>query len=108
GNAFLRQTNYAKYSVKEVSIPMSRLRPGANTITLLMPSTSNLANHVMYDYISLEANVPVTLPVSLTSFNALAVNEKAKINWETSSEQNNDRFDIERSFDGKTFVRITS
>lgn len=32
GNGFIRQTNYAKYAVKEIAIPMARLRAGANTI----------------------------------------------------------------------------
>jgi len=58
GNALLRQANYAKYSVKKIDIPMSRLKIGANVITLLMPSTSSIVNHVMYDYLSLEANIP--------------------------------------------------
>lgn len=98
GNAFLRQSNYAKYSVKAVSIPMSRLKAGANTITLLMPSTSSTVNHVMYDYISLEA--PVVLPVSLVSFGAIAEDAQVKLNWVTASERNNARFEIERSVDG--------
>ena len=58
GNALLRQSNYAKYSTKSITIPMSRLKIGENTITLLMPSTSYIGNHLMYDYISLEANIP--------------------------------------------------
>ena len=54
GNGFLRQTNFAKYGVKTIAIPVSRLRPGANTITLMMASSQAMSNHVMYDYISLE------------------------------------------------------
>ncbi len=58
GNAFIRQANYAKYSYKEILIPMSRLRAGNNTITLAMPSNSAFVSHLMYDYISLEADIP--------------------------------------------------
>ncbi|MCJ8163892.1 polysaccharide lyase family protein [Pontibacter sp. E15-1] len=58
GNAFIRQANYAKYSTKEILIPMDKLVPGENTITLLMPSNSGWVSHHMYDYISLEASVP--------------------------------------------------
>ncbi len=58
GNAFIRQANYAKYSYKEILIPFSRLRSGANTITLVMPSNSGWVSHHMYDYISLEADIP--------------------------------------------------
>ncbi len=48
-----------------------------------------------------------TLPVSLTEFNAKAIQNDVKINWTTSSEINNDGFEIERSNDGINFVKIT-
>lgn len=54
GNALLRQANHAKYGVSTVNIPMSRLQAGLNTITLVMASTQSMANHIMYDYLSLE------------------------------------------------------
>jgi hypothetical protein len=108
GNAFLRQSNHAKYTAKVVDIPMSKLRVGTNTITMLMPSTSNVANHIMYDYLSLEGDPSLILPVTLVSFNAKAEGLQAKLNWITSSEQNNERFDVLRSTDGKNFKVIGS
>lgn len=57
GNGFIRQTNYAKYSVKEILIPMNKFVPGNNILTLVMPSNQGWVSHIMYDYISLEANV---------------------------------------------------
>lgn len=54
GNGLQRQTNHAMYGVSTIAIPMSRLIKGNNTITLLMPSTSAIGNHIMYDYLSLE------------------------------------------------------
>ena len=57
GNALLRQSIHAMYSTKVIQIPMSELHKGNNTITLIMPSTQSMVNHVMYDYISLEAPV---------------------------------------------------
>jgi len=62
GNAFIRQTNYAKYTYKQVLIPMNKLVTGTNTITLGMPSNSAWVSHLMYDYISLEASVPTLSP----------------------------------------------
>ncbi len=61
GNAFTRQSNYAKYGVATVSIPVSQLKNGANFIGL---EESN-AGSVMYDYISLE------IPGNASSFNSL-------------------------------------
>ncbi len=53
GNAVLRLGIHAKYDVERVSIPMSRLHNGANTITLVTVP-HNIFAHVMYDYLSLE------------------------------------------------------
>jgi len=60
------------------------------------------------------STVPVTfalgatpLPVVLTDFTAQAVqNRDALLSWHTASEQNNDRFEVERSFDGTSFTKI--
>jgi len=54
GNAFLRQSNHAKYATTVVDIPMSKLHSGSNYIQLVMPSNQN-SSHIMYDYISFEA-----------------------------------------------------
>ena len=47
------------------------------------------------------------LPVEMISFNAILSNEQtAQLDWVTASEINNDHFDIERSEDGKTFLKV--
>ncbi|RZK62761.1 MAG: T9SS type A sorting domain-containing protein, partial [Hymenobacter sp.] len=47
------------------------------------------------------------LPVTLVAFTTQAVqNRDALLNWSTASEVNNDHFEIERSFDGRTFAQI--
>jgi hypothetical protein len=105
GNAFIRQANYAKYAFKQVLIPMNKFVTGNNTITLVMPSNSGWVSHLMYDYISLEANVPA-LPVEFSSFTADAITDKVLLNWKTVTEINNSHFEIERSKDGMQFVQI--
>jgi rhamnogalacturonan endolyase len=54
GNALIRQGIHAKYGVDYVAIPVSRLQRGPNTISLVERRVSNIASHVMYDYLSLE------------------------------------------------------
>jgi rhamnogalacturonan endolyase len=55
GNALIREGIHAKYGVDYVTIPVSLLQQGANTITLLQRrGVSGIGNHVMYDYINLE------------------------------------------------------
>jgi hypothetical protein len=47
------------------------------------------------------------LPVELISFEALAGDRSAVLNWTTASETDNDGFYIERSTDGENFVRVS-
>jgi len=55
GDALIREGIHAKYGVDYITIPVSLLRHGTNTITLLQRrGISGITNHVMYDYISLE------------------------------------------------------
>jgi len=54
GNALVRQGIHAKYSTYVLSIPVSKLKVGDNSITLVQASAGNRTNHIMYDYISLE------------------------------------------------------
>ncbi|UOQ66387.1 T9SS type A sorting domain-containing protein [Hymenobacter volaticus] len=46
------------------------------------------------------------LPVELKEFAVRAVKVDALLDWSTASEKNSDRFEIERSLDGTTFVKI--
>lgn len=46
------------------------------------------------------------LPVTLVSFEGRQVRRHAELTWVTASELNNDRFEIEKSFDGKSFFKI--
>ena len=47
------------------------------------------------------------LPVVLTAFTASAVqNRDAQLAWSTASESNSAYFDIERSFDGASFIKV--
>ena len=72
GNAFLRQSNHAKYGLATFDIPYNKLKTGKNTLKLQMPSTSSGSNHVMYDYISLEGDLS-TLGVASNTITADAV-----------------------------------
>ena len=46
------------------------------------------------------------LPVELLSFSGKATPSAIQLNWETSTELNNEKFEIERSTDGRTFQMI--
>ena len=54
-----------------------------------------------------QINASNPLPVQLTYFDAQnAANHTAKLSWTTASEINNSHFDVERSYDGRTFEAI--
>jgi rhamnogalacturonan endolyase len=59
-NSLLRQGSHDKYSVANISIPISRLHPGPNTIELIETNYKPDDAYVMYDYITLE--MPGTPP----------------------------------------------
>ncbi|MBO2008910.1 T9SS type A sorting domain-containing protein [Hymenobacter negativus] len=50
--------------------------------------------------------IQAPLPVSLVRFTAVAAHFDAQLQWLTANEHNNDRFVVERSFDGKAFATI--
>jgi rhamnogalacturonan endolyase len=54
GNGLLRQGSHGKYSVRNVTIPMSKLHVGANTIELVEANFKEDASYVAYDYVALE------------------------------------------------------
>ena len=62
GNALIREGIHAKYGVGYQSIPLSSLRVGTNTITLIQRSVNSGFDHVMYDYVNLELPATVILP----------------------------------------------
>lgn len=57
---------------------------------------------------SFEMTIENALPVTLVSFKAISEGETASLSWATSEETNSDRFDIERSLNGKNWVKIGS
>lgn len=48
----------------------------------------------------------IPLPVELVSFKAVNQHGAARLTWTTASEKDNDRFEIERSLNGKSFTKI--
>ncbi|MEI9917375.1 MAG: hypothetical protein WDO14_01065 [Bacteroidota bacterium] len=80
-----------------------------NTTTVNKSVTN--ANCVFYaggsnDGFSVTTVTNIPLPIALVSFDASVRNGIVYLNWETSSEHDNDFFLVERSHDGKTFESL--
>ena len=54
------------------------------------------------------ANATALLPIELISFTAKRAENDIRIDWATASESNNEKFEIERSQDGKNFIKVGS
>ena len=74
------------------------------TIDAYDKQTNSVVGIRMYD----RQTPPEILPfaVELASFTASYTNHTVILNWVTASEENNDRFEVERSINGKDFLKI--
>jgi len=60
----------------------------------------------IYNYVRLVRGVSQTVPVEFYGFNASQHDGNVILSWSTASESNNLGFDVERSYDKKTFTKI--
>ena len=49
---------------------------------------------------------PSALPIKLIEFKVKQEGKKVRLDWETGTEENNDYFTVERSFDGENFDKV--
>ncbi|MEN0005996.1 MAG: T9SS type A sorting domain-containing protein [Bacteroidota bacterium] len=80
--------------------------PTGSTLDIrIRVSMDGSSEEFAFDYFRVFSNTPL-LPVELTSFEGYTTSEGKQLLWETASEQNNDYFAIERSYDAKQFEMI--
>ena len=91
------------YQIPETSVT----GPGATGrfITVTVTSGSNTYTQI-FDLLNNGPCGIIPLPVELVSFTGNATGEGIALNWATASEKDNDRYEIERSLDGKNFEKI--
>lgn len=58
------------------------------------------------DYIYLKTFTATVLPVTWLDFSAKEIDGEVQLNWSTAQEINNQKFEIEQSFDGEHFLNI--
>ena len=69
-----------------------------------VPSVQNIEFTDHPTYANLQTSA--TLPISLANFSVSAEGQAVKLLWTTANEQNNDRFEILRSADGRTNWKV--
>lgn len=72
-------------------------------VALALGTANNATNLA---YITALRVIGITLPVNLISFTAKKSTTGIELNWATASEQNNNRFELQRSADGNSFTVI--
>ncbi|HSI91216.1 MAG TPA: T9SS type A sorting domain-containing protein, partial [Adhaeribacter sp.] len=90
------------------------LDPNAQTVNVTFEAGAESFTHSFDIVVITDQNNPpqtdcgliVVLPVELVSFTGKALNEGIALNWKTASEKHNDRFEVERSYDGRNFETI--
>lgn len=106
------RTNYRVLATADASYTetgSSAAPPNIGTVAL----RQSVASMVMtVDGINVATAFPLAtvtpLPVTLTDFTAKLVGPAVQLNWHTASEQNADRFEVERSTDATTFTPLGS
>lgn len=87
------------------TLPTATFNPEENFTLTLAAGTELIVTG--FNTISCSEDGDITpLPVELLSFKGKATQSGIALDWETASESENDRFEIERSQDGKTFNKI--
>ncbi len=72
-------------------------------------NTANTATNTFDNFSAFAVGgIGTTLPVTITSISAVAVNGKINISWEVQNETGVEKYVIERSIDGTSFVAIES
>ncbi|MBK0404463.1 T9SS type A sorting domain-containing protein [Adhaeribacter sp. BT258] len=81
---------------------------GGNLVTVTITTTGGTYSQT-FDLLNTDPNCGINpLPVELSKFAGKASPEGISLNWTTVSEKDNDRFEIERSVNGRNFERIAT
>ncbi|MBS1598505.1 MAG: T9SS type A sorting domain-containing protein [Bacteroidetes bacterium] len=88
---------------------------GAGTMVIGTPTVSTLGTNtgISYNFITGFSGfgagvVGAILPIHILNFQGRLQNDYVQLDWSTPTEQTDKQFDVERSYDGNNFVKISS
>lgn len=109
-NAKIRKAIHGAFGDLRFTFNGNLLKAGMNEISFSIRNTGGATvGDIMYDYVRLEASgtsLAIPLPVALQPLKATNKNNSAVLNWATTTEVNNDYFEVQKSVDGVTFLVI--
>jgi hypothetical protein len=95
--------------VNSVNITPAELSAGSNNLTLYVTDETPLSreNLPSSGYVFSQTwTVSSVLPLEMLRFDAEKKGKDVVLNWQTANENNTSHFDVQRSTDGKQFVKI--
>lgn len=105
---FLRSNDDYSADPTNKNYAMSRtLTAGVTYYLVSTQFFSDIPNDPIANYdVNITGPFLTPLPVEIVSFDANLLDHRVELTWETASERNCDRFDIQRSLDGTSFETI--
>ncbi len=104
----LKNYNLADQRVTEFEWVIRATANAATNTTYFFREWGSTANNLDVGKTYPSLTTAGVLPIKLAGFNVNREDKKIKLEWSTASEQNNDRFEIQRSSDGSTWKTIGS
>jgi hypothetical protein len=110
----ITETKIEEINVGNAAVNYSQTFTGAN-ITGIKKIIFRFSNNISLVFDNLTINAPyantggcavaaITLPIKLLSFQGAVVNSKAQLNWLVDDNHTGDRFEVEKSTDGKAYA----
>lgn len=91
-------------SVENFDLSMDNAVIGNTYYIIIDGNASATANY--YIHVTDGVSTELTLPVELVDFSAKANDKTVQLNWVTASEENNEKFILQRSYNGVNFENI--
>ncbi len=104
--AFVKYIDEGALTTTSVSFGSFKVSQNANSWNTTATPNYSYSNEIYLDDLTISTADASVLPISLTSLTGKSVGKSVQINWATASETNNDRYEIQRSNDGKNFNTI--
>ncbi len=96
--------------VSTVNITPAQLNQGNNTLTLFVTDGTTLSRSYLpgtgYVFSQTWTISPPPLPLEMLTFEATKEKENVNLNWKTANEVGTSHFEVQRSLDGRNFVKI--
>lgn len=108
GEAYFSNVNATAYTLCKYATTVFAGQPNVAFRIVFQSDPAVVDAGLALDDFTLEGPPNIVLPVRIVNFTGTNNGDKNTLQWKTGSEINNNRYEIERSFDGRQFDKIAS